>query len=130
MWCCQLLISSFYNGFVLCLFMSCVIWNLLNLAGVFGLNTHQVKQPFGADTSSYCNNIACVSSSVGFVKFITHKVRETHGKTEQRYRKLKISCLNVCHFCCRSWSARLCHIVCLFLSVKLKCFQSVLILQG
>lgn len=78
MWCCQLLISSFFNGFVLCLFMSCVIWNLLNLAGAFGLNIHQVKQPFGADTSSCCRKIACASSSVWFVKFITHEVRETH----------------------------------------------------
>lgn len=128
-WRCLLLISLFSNGFVLRLFMSRASWSPWKLAGAFGLNTHQVKQLFGADTSSYWSKIACASLSIWFVKFITHKVRETHMEKLKRHRNLKIRCLKVCHFCCLLWTARLCHIVCLFLFVKLKYFESVLIFQ-
>lgn len=128
-WRCLLLISLFSNGFVLRLFMSRASWSPWKLAGAFGLNTHQVKQLFGADTSSYWSKIACASLSIWFVKFITHKVRETHMEKLKRHRNLKIRSLKVCHFCCLLWTARLCHIVCLFLFVKLKYFESVLIFQ-
>lgn len=60
-WWCQLRISSFSNGFVLCLFMSHAIWSPWYLAEAFGLNTHQVKQLFGASASSCYSKITCVT---------------------------------------------------------------------